>query len=194
MADNSDKPGNEPKTGDGPGSEPTDQNNGDGLEALELTPEQQAKFEGVLTKRLEREREKWAREVEQAKDRAKREADETRLAEQQQFQELANRRQSTITELTGQVETLEAQVKNISRYEKALGGYRDQMIEAHPESIRVLLKSMDVVDQLEWLTANQPDGDEQRRPYVGPPPAPGARGDGKMSAEQKRKESYRPKL
>ena len=179
------------KTGDAQGSQ--DQNDGEGLASLKLTPEQQAQFDSALSKRLEREREKWSKEVDDAKAKAKKESDEARLAEQQQFQELANRRQETIQELTDQTDSLKSEAAKVKRYEKALSAYRDQMIEAHPDSIKVLLKSMDVVDQLEWLAENQPDGTKPKG-YVGPPPAPGAKGDGKMTPEQRRQQSYRPKL
>lgn len=182
----------EENTGDALGDK--SQNDGDSLDSLKLTPEQQAQFDNVLTKRLERERDKWQKEVDLAKEKAKKDADEARLAEQQQFQELANRRQSTIDDLTEENESLKVKAKEIDKYTKALAVYRDQMIAQHPESIQVLLKSMDIVDQLEWLAANQPEGTEGKPSYVGPPPAPNAKGDGKLTPEQKRAKAYKPRF
>lgn len=186
----------EPKTADPAGS--TTEESGEGLEGLKLDQEQQAKFDLVLSKRLEREREKWSREVEIAKEKAKKEAEETRLAEQQQFQELANRRQSTIEEQASQIADLEAQAGLVKKYEKSLRVYRDALIANVPEHIKTLLKPMDVADQLSWLSENAQQlgqNDGEQRPYVGPPPAPGGRGGQNqgLSDEQKRKKAYLPR-
>lgn len=176
------------------------ENSGDGagLEALELTAEQQQKFDKVLSERLQRERQKWQQEVKAAEQRAKQEAEEARLAEQQNYQELANRRQATIEEQAQRIETLEEAETQAKKYAKVLRQYRDQLIANVPEHVVELLKGRDVADQLDWLSKNleqvAPKQDGQRPQFIGPPPAPGDKGDGNMTPEQKRQQAYSPRF
>lgn len=166
-------------------------------EEVEIPEELQDRVNLIVQKRLARERQKHDQEVQQAKERAKQEAEEARLAEKQEWQTLATKRQETIQELEGQVQGLQEVEAKSKRYEKALRGYVSQMMEAVPEHVQGLLKGMDVADQLEWLTANleqYQDQDGQRHRYVGPPPAPNGSGPGKVSADEKRKKSYTPRM
>lgn len=180
------------------GSDPGD-NSGDGdLGALKLDDKQQAHFESVLEKRLERAKESWQKQAEAEAEKAKKAAEEARLAESQEFQQLANRRQQTIEEQSQEIATLSERAALTDKYEKALSAYRDRQIEGVPDHIKTLLKGMDVVDQMTWLTENaeqlQPQGEGDKR-YVGPPPAPGSKGaNGQVSDAEKRRKAWRPNL
>ena len=197
MADQDEK---DPKvTADAAGTGDPSQNSGDqDLSGLKLDSQQQAHFESVLERRLERAKETWEKKAQADADKAKQAAEDARLAEAQEFQQLAQRRQKTIEDQAEELAVAQEQAKLTEKYAKALEVYRDQLIDGVPEHITSLLKGMDVVDQLNWLTENSetlaPMGEDDKK-YVGPPPAPGAKGqNGQMSADEKRQRAWRPKL
>lgn len=184
-----------PGTGDGGNG-----GSGDGLDSLDLTPEQQQILDNVISRRLERERNKAEAEIEKARKEAEKEAEEARLAEKQEFAKLADRRQETIEEQQSEIEQLQQWEKKAKKYEKALTQYRDQVIGAVPEPVQKLLESMDVADQLSWISENadqlKEQGGDNAKFYIGPPPAPKAKGGSGngMSEDERRDQAYKPRF
>lgn len=159
----------------------------------------QADVDRIVGERLERERAKAEKEA----DKARKAAEEASLAEQQKFQELANKRQERIGELEEQLADLDEIVKRADRYEKALRGYRDAMLDGVPESVQTLLKGQDIAEQLEWLSANASqftaggtsngNGAGTYSPAFPSTPAP-IGGAGSLTADEKRRRAYQPRL
>lgn len=163
------------------------------------TPENSGKKERVFTQaevdkaiedRLARER----RHAEKEAEKAKREAELVSLAEQQKFQELAQKRQERVLELEGQLADFETLTTKIAKYEKALGSYRDALLANVEEKVKPLLQNLDVADQLQWLAANATTSANPNQP---PPPTfpatpqPNGRG---LTAEEKKAQAYNAKF
>lgn len=93
-------------------------------------------------------------------------ADETRMAEQQQFKELAEKRGQ-------ELEAAKARAKQADDFEALLGEMRDAQMATAPEHIKELLKEFDTVKALRWLTANA----DKLTPKQAPNTDAGARGE-----------------
>lgn len=93
--------------------------------------------------RLERERAKHQRELEDAR----RDVENKRLQDEKKWEDLANNR---ATELA----TLKPQAEKAARLEEAFGTYLETAREGLPASIISLLNKMDPPDQLEWIAQN----------------------------------------
>lgn len=149
-------------------------NGGQTAEARAFT---QAEVDRIVKERLERAAEKAAREQEKARADAEAKA----LAEQGEFKKLYEQSQARAAELEQQAAGVEPLKEQVKRLEKALGGYRDAQFAAVPEHVQALLKRLDVVEQLEWLTANgaklNPNAPPSKPAAGGTPrPVPGRRG------------------
>jgi flagellar motility protein MotE (MotC chaperone) len=180
----------QPQTGDKPGSEgaqqaPSAEKTGSGVEELTFTPEQQAKIDQIIAERLRRQGEKLKAEADEARKAAERQAEESRLAEQQKFQELADKRKAQLETLEPQVKTLQEQVE---RYRSALEQYTKAALEQAPDFVRPLLEKMDPVDQLQYLS-------EHAAAFAagaadGPPKTPKPRGEGELSDDERKKRAW----
>lgn len=123
----------------------------------------------------------WRAEQEKAAKAAEKEAEQAeadRLAQQQKFEELAEKRSKKIGELETRIESLTGERTALSeraeRAEQALGDYLATLTEGLPAHILSLLEKLDVVEQLEYITANH---QELKVRPGGPPetPKPGER-------------------
>jgi hypothetical protein len=141
-------------TGDATGSQPTATGNG-GTEPTYT----KAQVEALVEDRLRRDREKRERDTAKATETA--EAD--RLKEQQKYAELAEQRQTRISEL-------EPQAQQAERYEAALKKHLDAARKDLPGHITELLDQLDVAAQLEWISAHQA---ELAKPVNGTTGVPG---------------------
>lgn len=107
-----------------------------------------------LAERLERERKK----AESAAQKAREEAESKALAEQQKFQELAEKRAKALADLeasTADLTTkLEAEQNKAQRYEQALTSLLAEQRKRVPEHLYSLLDKLDPVEQLEWIATN----------------------------------------
>lgn len=131
-----------PNTGNSTGQQGGDaqqQNAGDGDKRFT-----QAELDAIVADRLKRATESADRKA--ATERQK--AEERSAAEQGQFKELAEQRQTRIAEL----EPFEAKA---TRYEAALGSLLDVQRKDLPKHITALLDKLDPAEQLEWIAANQ---------------------------------------
>ncbi|MCB8942550.1 MAG: hypothetical protein H6658_02120 [Ardenticatenaceae bacterium] len=152
----------------------------------------QAELEAALEKRLKRQEAKMRKEMEEAQ--RKREAEE--LEASQEWQTLAQKRQSQIQDLSQRVAELEPLAERAEKYEAALTGYRDELLKGVPDHIQELLADKDIADQLTWLTSNA--AKLKKRPSDaadnGLAPTPNASPDQHMSADDRRKVAYRPRM
>ncbi len=140
----------------------------------------------IIAERLDREK----KAAEKAAAKAVKEAEEKALTDQAEWQKLAQTRQATIADLEGKVAELEGAQERADRYEKALTGYARTQLDGIPDHIRGLLSKMDVVDQLEWLTANREAlGQKPDAPNLPQTPKP-VEGH-KMTDEQRREKAFR---
>ena len=182
VTDQVDEPEN---TGDAPGAD-TQQPNGAKPGTITLTEaELQQRIEADLKVRLERERKK----SEAAADKARKEAEDAALETQQEWQKLAEQRQTRITELEplqAQMETAEA---TIERYKGALTSMLEAQRKDLPAHILSLLDKQDPVDQLEYLAANADELRPQGRQGI--PATPKANGTTKLTDDERRKQAAR---
>lgn len=157
----------------------------------EQEPAVQAAFAGHvggLKSALEKEREARATlekaQKAQAKDKAK--AEEERLKESEEWEKLAEKRLAEIEGLEARVAELEPLQESLERYKEALAGYVKRAREGLPDHLVPLLDQMDEVDQLAYLTKHS---DVLKTAPMGVPATPKARGDGKVTEEERRKQS-----
>lgn len=156
------------------------------VKKVEFTPEQQKELERLWGERLEREKDK----TERAKAKAKADAEEAALKDKQAFEELANRRQSRITELEGQVGELDTTKQQLAAYEKTFKDLLKTEKEGLDASITTLLDKLDPLEQLKWLSENKAKVKPTQKTPVPPTPTPT---DGKPASDAelaKRKESF----
>lgn len=142
-----DKGGN----GDGTGDATGDNNGGTDKPTPTFT---QADVDRIVTERLERERKK----ADAAAQKAREEAESKALADQQKFQELADKRGKALTDLEASATTLttqlEAEQGKAQRYEKALTAMLAEQRKRVPEHLHGLLDKLDPAEQLEWIAGN----------------------------------------
>ena len=178
-------PGTQPETptDDAPGSEGT---------PAERTAEEksftQADLDRIVKERLEREREKAAK----AEAKARKEAEMSALAQQQEWQTLAAKRQEALQEIEERLRGHEDLEAKLEKYTAALTGFLKAQLAGVPDHVADLLKDRDPVDQFEWLTANRDKFGQQSPPPLGGTPPP--QGAGRLMDEERRKKAFRPRL
>jgi hypothetical protein len=124
-------------TGNAPGAGESQQKSGETLFT-------QAQLEAAIKERLDRERKK----SEEAAAKAATEAEQKRLADQQEWQKLAEARAQELAAL----EPVKAQAE---RYEAALKAQLEALRKPLPAHILTLLDALDPAAQLEYIAANQ---------------------------------------
>lgn len=171
-------------TGDGPGAA-TPPNAGT-PQPVQFTPEQQAHIDAIVKERLARGREKWEADNAAARQKAEQEAEAARLAEQQKWQELAQKREAEAKALEGKLKEAEGREGRLARLEAALEAHLDTQRAGLPAHLLTLLDKMPVEEQLEYLAGNaaalRPAGGQQ----ASIPPTPQAQGAPGLSEEQRR--------
>ena len=191
MAEVAKNPASEPETqtGDPTGAE-GQKPEGEGQKPEEGQKEgktfTQADLDRIVQERLEREQKK----AERAAEKARKEAEDAALEKQAEWQQLAQKRQVSITDLEGRVAELEPFQEKATRYEKALANFAQDMMEGVPDHIKALLKGMDVVDQIEWYTANK-EALGQKKDVPNLPQTPKPADGQKMTEDERRKKAYR---
>lgn len=142
-----DKGGN----GDGGTGDATGDNGGTDKPTPAFT---QADVDRIVTERLERERKKADEKARKAGEDAEAKA----LADQQKFQELADKRGKALTDLEASTATLTAQLEaeqgKAQRYEKALTALLTEQRKRVPEHLHGLLDKLPVDEQLTWIATN----------------------------------------
>lgn len=110
----------------------------------------QADIDRIVADRLARERKQQEAEAKKAAEAAEAKA----LAENQKWQELAQKHEGTIQTLEGQLADLETTKQTLDKYKGALEAHLKTQREGLPAHILALLDKLDVVDQLEYIAAN----------------------------------------
>lgn len=166
-------------TGDTPG-QPS--GNGDsGTSKVVLTAEQQAHVDRIIQERLERAKTKWDTDAAEAQRQATETAEQQRLQDQQQWQQLAQKHEAKVNEL-------KPRAKAADEYEAALKVYLERERAGRDAGTLELLDNLPPHKQLEWLAAHPAAAP------TAPPPAPetdaskgGKRPNGKLTdAEEAR--------
>lgn len=138
----------EPIVKDGTTETPPD----DKAAEVKFTTEQQAHIDAIIGDRLTRARTSWEVAAAAAKTKAESEAEQAKLAEQAEWQKLAEKHQARVAEL----EPLEAETKAYAEVIeemlkaklKVLGDKAQTAIDGLPGDLGALAK-------LQWLTANE---------------------------------------
>ena len=146
----------------------------------------QAEVDAIISDRLDRERRKQEADAKKAQEAA----EAKRMEEQQEFQKLAETRQAKIAELEKQLADLQPTKERVIQLEGVLKTYLDKEREGLPDAIKGLLDSLDVVKQLEWLAANK----KTIKGASAIPATPAAKGDGKMTDDERRKRAFVPRF
>ena len=150
--------GNGTKTGDGTG--------GDSPNAGEVTfsDEQQQHIDKLIGDRLTRAKTKWEADLAAAKTKAEQDAETARLAEQEQYKELAGKYEARI----GELEPLEGRMQE---YVEAVDGLLAAKIEALGEQAKTAVENLpgdpDALEQLTWLNANEALFGKKAPPDIG---------------------------
>ncbi|MBX3012347.1 MAG: hypothetical protein KF832_12605 [Caldilineaceae bacterium] len=114
----------------------------------------QSALETKLKDRLERERKK----ADEKARKAAEDAETKVLAEQEKFQELAEKRSQQLSDLEATTADLTSQLEHaqekVTRYEKALGSLLAEQRKLVPAHVHDLLDNLDPAAQLEWIAAN----------------------------------------
>ena len=150
----------------------------------------QAELDLIVKQRLEREQKK----AEKAAEKARKDAELSALAEQQEWQQLATKRQEAIVELESQVGNVETLTSLNSKYETALMTYRDALMDGVPASVTTLLEGKDVADQLAWLSEHRSEFVEQQGRLPGMPATPKPSDGQTMTVQERRKRAYMPRM
>ncbi len=118
-------------------------------------------------------------------------ADELRLAEQQKWQELAQKRQDELTTVKAEAEALRALS---TRLGEALNGYLAKEREGVPDHIGALLDKLDVVDQLAYIASSRDAWAATNQRPGGVPPSPKPGEAPALSEEERRQRSFKIRL
>lgn len=141
----------------------------------------QVEIDKRLKERLKREEEK----RKEAAAKATADAEAKALEEKQEFQKLAEKQKGQLADLQKQADTIEPLNEQVARLTKALTGYRDADFKDIPAHLKPLLEKMDVVEQLEWLTANREQLGGQKPPDINA--VNRGRGNGEVPTEELRR-------
>lgn len=133
---------------------------------------------------------KAAKDEAAAATRKAQEAEEAKLAENEQYRELADKRAERLLEL----EPLEPRIKEVEaerdQYRDALQSHVDAMTKDIPEHVRELLTGKSPIETLAWLDKH---GESFRKSgATGVPDTPSPNGEHKMSDEEKRRLAAMP--
>jgi hypothetical protein len=112
----------------------------------------QADVDRIVQERLTRAQNKAKADA----DKAKSEAEQAALQQQGEWKTLAEQREAKIKELEPLATQLEEAKADAAKYRKAIAKYAEQQAASVPESVKLLLKNVDPIDQLEWLSTNAP--------------------------------------
>ena len=137
--------GTETITGDGTG--------GENLNAGEVTfsDQQQAHIDKLIGERLTRAKGKWETDLDAAKTKATKDAETARLAEQEQYKELAGKYQTRISEL----EPLETRIQAyVEAVDTLLAAKLKELGETAKTAVDNLPGDPDALQKLAWLNAN----------------------------------------
>ena len=110
----------------------------------------QEELDRQIAIRLERANKKAADEA----AKAAKKAEEDALTKNQEFEKLANTRQTRIEELEKDLTSFEEVKAQAEKYKAALEAHLKAQTEKLPKHIKTLLEKMDPVEQIEYLTAN----------------------------------------
>lgn len=133
--------------------------------------------ERIVKERLERAE----RKAKEKADKDREAADAAKLAENQQYKELADKATAKATKLEADYETTKEKAE---RYEAALTTYLATQRKTVPSHLHGLLDKLDPVDQLEWIAAN---GDKLTQPA----PVQGVPGTPKQNGNQSEADAER---
>lgn len=111
----------------------------------------QADVDRLITERLERER----RRSEQERERAEAAAEERRLAEQQEFQRLAEQRGERIVELETRVQQIESLTQERDDALSVVRTLVEQELSAAPDYVRDAIADRNPVAQLQYLNQHR---------------------------------------
>lgn len=142
----------------------------------------------TLKDRLARE----DRKREEAEARARKETEEKALAENQQFRELAEKRQERVVELEGQVGQIEQLTTERDELSQALEAILAKEREGLPEAVIELLNDKSPAKQLQWIAANK--ATLTKANGRGIEPTPTAQQDPSIPDEERRRHSWKVSL
>ncbi len=179
-------PGQSDKGADPQGSD-GGQNAGDGGKTISFTSEAelQKHIDTVLKDRLAREQKK----SEEAARKATEAAEAKALADQQKWQELAEKHGKRVTELEGQVTASATVTEQLERYKGALEAQLKTVKAGLPAHVTTLLDKLDVVEQMEYIAANQEALKTPAAPAAGGPPASPKPGEARQMSEEERQKA-----
>lgn len=123
-------------------------------EVVQFTPAQQAHLDNVIAERLKRAKEKWEADTTAAQRKAEEAAEAVRLAEQQKWQELAQKREGMVKDLEGKLAEAGRERTRLERLEAALKSHLDAARAGLPPHLLALLDKMPTEEQLEYIAAN----------------------------------------
>lgn len=149
----------------------------------------------ALKERLSREEKK----REEAERKAREEAEQKALEDNQEYKELAEKRQETIVgkdatlqERDDRIAELEGQVEAMKPYQDMAAKRVEAMLEEVPESVKELLADREPIQQLEWLEKNP----KLSHKALGMPHTPKPEENGKKELDQQERErvAHKPRL
>jgi len=152
----------DPKTDDSAGGDP-EKAGKKKKEVADITfsADQQAFIDQKIGEARTKEREKAKAELEAETAKAKKKADEEALKDKQEWQKLAESRQTEIDDLTKQKTELEPRLQasedQAEKYKKALDGILAAQKKDLPKHIVELLEKMDPVEAMEYITKHAKD-------------------------------------
>jgi fused signal recognition particle receptor len=154
--------------------------NGDRTDSrVTFTAEQQRELERIIAERLDRERRKFERERAEAERRAR----EAALAEQQDFQRLAEERAQRIAELEAEVARLRELEATLDEYRALIRQQNEALLKHAPKVIRDALARLDPLEQARFLA----DHADELRPRAAVPPTPDGAVTPRISDEERRR-------
>ena len=148
---------------------------------VSFSAEQQTAIDAIIQKRLDRGKAQWEAEQAQAKTKAEETAEAKRLADQQQFKELAEKHE-------GKVKELEPFKAKAEKQETALKAILEKERKGREEGVLALLDRLDPTEQLEWLAANPLPEDEGKQKPPNTNAGNRSNGTAKTSKEERRKQ------
>jgi fused signal recognition particle receptor len=148
-------------------------------ERVTFSPEQQRELERIIAERLERERRKMERERAEVERRAR----EAALAEQQDYQRLAEERAQRIAELEAEVARLRELEGTLEQYRALIKQQNEALLRQAPRVIREALARLDPLEQARFLAEHA----DELRPRAAVPPTPDGAGVPRISEEERRR-------
>lgn len=162
--------------------------NGEGVITFASKQDLEKHITEALKDRLDREE----RKREEAEARARKEAEDKALAENQQFRELAEKRQERVVELEGQVGQIEQLTTERDELSQALEAILAKEREGLPEAVIELLNDKSPAKQLQWIAANK--ATLTKANGRGIEPTPPAQQDPSIPDEERRRHSWKVSL